>query len=118
MFQQFLMPPNNEEIPLQDHFKERLNLLYQITRKLEQDFLSTQAKTSPFTDLQNQSDSTSYNDNFSDAWNTIRHQGFVTIESIELLYSYWEINHSAWLVNRLINELIKCKYIQVSTISI
>lgn len=127
MFPQFLMPTTrNDEIPpsSQDQMiQERVNFLCQIIRKMDYDrhHFAHGKRSHLFIPVEKQdsttieSSSTIESDEFSEAWNTIRQQGgIVTIQSIKLLQTYWERNNSGWFVSQLIEEMMKCKYVQVS----
>lgn len=108
MLQQFMVPPSNEELGPQDTFKERQSLLFQIIQKMQNDYIPSYLQN-PNGIIQN----ISFTEHFKEVWRTIKEQGCVSVRAAEYLHSFWHENNSSWFVNLLVEEILKCKFIQV-----
>uniref|UniRef100_A0A1A9WLL4 Mediator of RNA polymerase II transcription subunit 24 n=1 Tax=Glossina brevipalpis TaxID=37001 RepID=A0A1A9WLL4_9MUSC len=112
LIQQFLAPPSAEEMSSQENIKERLGLSFQIIRKMQHDVRPTvNPKSRSITLVQNLVSQTPLMDQFQDVWRTVNENGWLPIRAAQILESLLHAGGPAWLTTRLLEEILKCKYI-------
>lgn len=110
MVKQFLTIVTPEEINQQDNFKERLGLAIQIIRKMQNDIHQNQ-KSRSFT--QNIVSQQPLEEQFHEVWKTISDRGWLPVESTQLLDSLLHTCGPFWLVSKMVNEILHCKFAKV-----
>lgn len=112
MVQQFLTPLSPEELSQQDDHSCCLGLTYQIIRQMQHDIHQNQ-KMRALMITQNIVSQQPLDDQFFDVWKTINERGWLPIESTQILDSLLQSCGPFWLVSKLVNEVLQCKYAKV-----
>lgn len=115
MVQQFLTVVTPDELSQHDNFKERLGLTIQIIRKMQHDIYQNQ-KIRSLMFSQTIVSQNPLEEQFTDVWKTITERGWLPIESTQTLDSLLHSCGPYWLVSKLVNEILQCKYAKVSYI--
>lgn len=109
MVQQFLTTSTPDELSQQENFQERLMLTTQIIRKMQHD-IHPNKKVRSLMLTQNLVSITPLEDQFFDVWKATTERGFLPIESSQTLECLLQSCGPYWLVTKLINEIMQCKY--------
>lgn len=112
MVQQFLQPSQSpEDAAQQDNFKERLLLTHQIIKKMRHDVHpAPNHKLRALMPSQSLVSQNPLDEQFTEVWKTIVDLGWLPIESTQMLDNLLQSCGPFWLVSRLINEIMQCKY--------
>lgn len=111
MVQQFLTALTPEELSQQENFKERLVLACQIIRKMQHDIHpAPNQKIRALMLTQNLISPQPLEEQFIDVWKTVSIRGWLPIESTQTLENLLQSCGPLWLVTRLVNEIMQCKY--------
>lgn len=115
MVQELLTPfqANDESVPL-DNMKERFGLTAQIIRKMQHD-IHQNNKMRALVITHNIISQKPLEEQFSAVWKTIDERGWLPFESTQILESLLQSCGPFWLVSKLVNEILLCKYSQVRT---
>lgn len=105
MIQQFLTTLNPDEMTPQEHVKERYVLSIQIIRKMQQN-----AGKSQIRNAHNLVSHSPLEDQFREVWKKVTECGFLPIKGAQVLYSLLQGCGSVWLVQKLVDEVLKPKY--------
>lgn len=111
MVQQFLIQLTPDEISQQEMFKERLALGYQIIRKMQHDF-HPNPKIRALMLPQNVVSQSPLDEQFAEVWKVITAHGWLPIESAQVLESLLHSSCPRWLVTKLIDKILQCKYLR------
>lgn len=111
MVQQFLTPFTNDEISQQEMFKERLVLTSQIIRKMQHDFHPI-PKIRAMMLPQNVVSPLPMDEQFVEVWKSITEHGWLPIDSAIILESLLQSSCSRWLVTKLVDKILQCKYLK------
>lgn len=111
MVQQFLIQLSPDEIAQQEMFKERLALGYQIIRKMQNDFHPNSKMRAPML-MHNVVSPSPLDEQFVEIWKIITTHGFLPIESAQVLDSLLQSSCPRWLVTKLVDKILQCRYIR------
>lgn len=109
MVQQFLTTSTPDELSQQENFQERLMLASQIIRKMQHDVHPNKKGRAQML-TQNLVSAVPLKDQFVEVWKTTTDRGWLPIESTQTLESLLQSCGPFWLVTKLINEIMQCKY--------
>lgn len=113
MVQQFLTQPTADEISQQAVFMERLGLTCQIVRKMQHDFHPAgNSKMRALMLVQNIVSQSPLDDQFKDVWRTVSDHGYLPIDSAQMLESLLQSSCPMWLVTRLVENILHCRYLK------
>lgn len=109
MVQQFLTTSTPDELSQQENFQERLMLTTQIIRKMQHD-IHPNKKVRSVMLTQNLVSPAPLEDQFVDVWKSATERGFMPVDATQTLECLLQSCGPFWLVNRLIAEIMACKY--------
>jgi len=116
MVQQFLTAVSQDEMSQQETFKERLGLTFQVIRKMQHDFHPAgNPKIRALMLTQNLVSPLPLDEQFIEVWRTVAERGWLPIESTQILDSLLQSCGPLWLVTKLVNEILACKYVKDMT---
>lgn len=111
MVQQFLTPLFSEEHMQQENMKERFGLTVQIIRKMQHDVYKSKKMR---VNTQNVVSQNPLEEQFFSVWKSIDERGWLPFESTQILNNLLQSGGPFWLVSKLVNEVLQCKYSRVS----
>lgn len=106
MVKQFVTVITPEEANQPDNFKERLGLTIQIIRKMQND--AKKVRTLSLCGASQQP----LEDQFNDVWKSISERGWLPIDATQILDSLLQACGAQWLVSKLMNEILHCKFVK------
>lgn len=106
MVKQFLTVVTPEEVNQPDNFKERLGLTIQIIRKMQNDAQKVRSLG------QNTVSQQPLEEQFNDVWQSIAERGWLPIDATQILDSLLQSCGPYWLVSKLVNEILHCKFVK------
>lgn len=109
MVQQMLTTSTPDELSQQENFQERLMLTTQIIRKMQHD-IHPNKKVRSVMLTQNLVSPAPLEDQFIDVWKAATERGFMPVDATQTLECLFQSCGPFWLVNRLIAEIMLCKY--------
>ena len=113
MVQQFLAPISSDEIMQQENYKERLALSFHIIRKMQHDYNPTGSpKMRAIMQTQSIVSNSPLEEQFQDVWKEINERGWLPVELASTLESLLTSCGPYWLVDKLVQQLFKCKYLR------
>lgn len=113
MVQQLLTHINISDDLKANNFKERLNLTGQIIRKMQTDAHQNQKVRSPILNIiSNQP----LEEQFHEAWETVSSRGWLSVKAAQVLDNLLQSCGPYWLVSKMVNEVLYCKFSKVCTI--
>lgn len=96
----------------EENVRRRLGLTQQIVRKMQYDFHPAGSpKLRALMHTQNLVSRNPLEEQYEDIWKTIDDNGFLTIESAQLMESLLQSCGHKWLMQKLINQILSCKFI-------
>lgn len=110
MVQQFLTPLFSEEHLQQENMKERFGLTVQIIRKMQHDVYKSKKMR---VNTQNIVSQNPLEEQFFLVWKSIDERGWLPFESTQILNNLLQSGGPFWLVSKLVNEVLQCKYSRV-----
>lgn len=113
MVQQFLTPLSSDE--QQDNLKDRFGLCIQIIRKMQSDVHQNQKMRMLSIYTHSIVSQNPLEEQFVSVWETIDERGWLPFESAQILDSLIQSCGPFWLVSKLVDEILECKYSRVST---
>lgn len=114
MIQEFLAPLSSEELLQQDYMKDRHGLSCRIIRTMQQDVHQNQNMRTVCVQPPNIVSQHPLEEQFVTVWKSIDERGWLPVESAQLLESLLQSCGSFWLVSKLTNEILQCKYSTVN----
>ncbi|XP_012274069.1 mediator of RNA polymerase II transcription subunit 24 isoform X2 [Orussus abietinus] len=109
MVQQFLTPFPNDE--MQDNFKERSGLMFQIIRKMQYDVHPpTQSKTKVLSMSHSIISRQPISEQLESVWRDIHQRGWINVKATQSLESLFNTGGSLWFVSNLVKEALKYRY--------
>lgn len=109
MVQQFLTPFPNDE--MQDNFKERSSLMFQIIRKMQYDVHPpTQSKTKVLSMSHSIISRQPISEQLESVWKGIQERSWINIQATRSLESLLNTGGSLWFVSNLVKEVLKYRY--------
>lgn len=118
MVQQFLTTLSPDEMSSQENVKERHGLTFQIIRKMQHDIHpagNTKMRSLMLT--QNLVSQSPLEEQFNEVWRSVTERGWLPIKSAQILESLLQACGPIWLVSKLVDEMLKCRYTRVSKIN-
>lgn len=103
MVKQLLAVVTPEEVNQPDNFKDRLGLTIQIIRKMQND-------TQKIRSLSQNVSQQPLEDQFNEVWQSIAERGWLRIDVTQILDSLLHSCGPYWLVSKLVNEILHCKF--------
>lgn len=111
MVQQFITSNLSEEFKATNNLKERLNLTSQIIRKMQTDAQLNQKVRSPMLNIVSNQP---LEEQFHDVWRSVSNRGWLSVKATQVLDNLLQSCGPYWLVSKLVNEVIYCKFSKVS----
>ncbi|XP_024935651.1 mediator of RNA polymerase II transcription subunit 24 isoform X2 [Cephus cinctus] len=109
MVQQFLTPFPSDE--MQDNFKERSSLMFQIIRKMQYDVHPpTQSKTKVLSMSHSIISRQPISEQLESVWQGIHQRGWINVQATQSLESLLNTGGSMWFVSNLVKEVLKYRY--------
>ncbi|XP_011503452.1 PREDICTED: mediator of RNA polymerase II transcription subunit 24 [Ceratosolen solmsi marchali] len=109
MVQQFLTPIASDE--MQDNFKERSSLMFQIIRKMQYEIHPpTQSKTKVLSVSHSIISKFPILEQLQQIWQGIYQRGWINIQATQSLESLLKTGGPLWFVSNLVKELLKIQY--------
>lgn len=114
MVQELLSPlqTNDEAGDVENSMRERFGLAAQIIRKMQQDIRQV-SKLRTIATTPNIVSQNPMEEQFVAVWQTIDERGWLPFESTQILENLLQSCGPFWLVSKLLNEVIQCKYSKV-----
>lgn len=110
MVQQFLTHIHISDDLNANNFKERLNLTSQIIRKIQTDAHQNQISRSPILNIiSNQP----LEEQFHEAWKSVSNRGWLSVKAAQVLDNLLQSCGPYWLVSKMVNEVLYCKFSKV-----
>lgn len=113
MIQEFLTPLSADELQQPDYMKDRHILSCRIIRTMQQDVHQNQKMRTLSVQAYNIVSQNPMEEQFLTVWKSIDERGWLPVESVQHLESLLQSCGASWLVSKLTNEVLQCKYARV-----
>lgn len=113
MVQQFVTLNINDEVNASNNIRERLNLTSQIIRKMQTDAHQNQKVRSPILNIVSNQP---LEEQFHEVWRTVSSRGWLSVKATQVLDNLLQSCGPYWLVSKMVNEILYCKFSKVSSI--
>lgn len=97
-----------------NNIKERFHLTSQIIRKMQTDAHQNQKVRSPILNIVSNQP---LEEQFHEVWRTVSNRGWISIKAAQVLDNLLQSCGLYWLVSKMVNEILYCKYSKVRIFS-
>lgn len=111
MVQQFITLNATDDLKNANNAKEKFNLTSQIIRKMQTDAHQNQKIRSPILNIVSNQP---LEDQFHEVWRTVSNRGWLSIKATQVLDNLLQSCGPYWLVSKMVNEVLYCKFSKVS----
>lgn len=111
MVQQFCTLNAADDSKISNNLKERFHLTSQIIRKMQTDAHQNQKARSPILDIVSNQP---LEEQFHEVWRSVTNRGWLSIKAAQVLDNLLQSCGPYWLVSKMVNEVLYCKFSKVS----
>lgn len=111
MVQQFCTLNASDDLKVANNIKERFHLTSQIIRKMQTDAHQNQKTRSPILDIVSNQP---LEEQFHEVWRSVTNRGWLSIKAAQVLDNLLQSCGPYWLVSKMVNEVLYCKFSKVS----